>query len=109
VDERPGTPPRFQPETPAEMELMLEPGDGRVTRSSLLAAHLLEAATSGALSGVAEVGAVFLGAADHHGIYAEPTFQNLLLRRLFAQAGGRTTRRPSPTRPPHVRGRRRSS
>lgn len=105
LSERPGLGPRFVPETAEEAERMLEPGDGRVTRTSLLAAHLPRAADGEAVSGVPEVGTVFLGAADHHGLYAEPTFQNLLLRRLFASA----TRRPSPTGPAHVRGPRRSS
>jgi len=79
-----GSPPRFQPRTPAEQELMFEAGDGRVTRASLLASHLDDARRPGAKSGVPEVGQVYFGGADHHGLYADPAFQNLLLRLLVA-------------------------
>ena len=66
-----------------EADSMFEPGDGRVTRDSVLAAHLPAAADSDWGSGVPEASQVFFGAADHHGIYAEPTFQSLLLRMLM--------------------------
>jgi hypothetical protein len=36
--------------------------------------------------GLPEVSQVFVGAADHHGIYSEPTFQSLLLRMLLMPA-----------------------
>jgi hypothetical protein len=63
---------------------MFEAGDGRVTRASLLAAHLDDARRPGATSGVPEVGQVYFGGADHHGLYADPAFQSLLLRLLVA-------------------------
>ncbi len=111
VSERPGASPRFEPDTPEEAERMLEPGDGRVTRTSLLAAHLPEAADEGAISGVPEVSTVFLGAADHHGLYAEPTFQGQLLKRLLPARGRGVgaTRPPSSAWRAHAPGRRRSS
>jgi hypothetical protein len=71
---------------------MYEAGDGRVTRSSVLASHLPQAEQSEAGSGVPEARDVFFGAADHHGIYEEPTFQSLLLRLLL-----RPNRAPAPT------------
>lgn len=83
--ERPGV-PRFEPRTRAESESMMEAGDGRVTRASVLAAHLPEADGSDVGSGLPEVRHVFFGAADHHGIYREPTFQSLLLRTLLRTA-----------------------
>jgi pimeloyl-ACP methyl ester carboxylesterase len=83
VADTPGLPPRFEPISRKEAEWMFEPGDGRVTRDSVLAAHLPGAAESDWGSGVAEASQVFFGAADHHGIYAEPTFQSLLLRLLM--------------------------
>jgi pimeloyl-ACP methyl ester carboxylesterase len=86
VGERPGQPPRFLPETRAQAELMLEAGDGRVTRASTLAAHLADAEGGESACGVPEVSQVFIGAADHHGIYDEPTFQSVLLRTLLMPA-----------------------
>jgi pimeloyl-ACP methyl ester carboxylesterase len=83
VPERPGTPPRFEPWTRAEAEVMTEAGDGRVTRASALASHLPAANTSDDLCGIPEVSRVFVGAADHHGIYSEPSFQSVLLRLLL--------------------------
>ena len=74
---------RFQPASPAEADVMLEDGDGRVTRASALAAHLPQAEGSEHGCGLAEVRHAFFGAADHHGIYREPTFQSLLLRVLL--------------------------
>jgi hypothetical protein len=75
--------PRFEPRTPLEQDLMFEAGDGRVTRASLLASHLGAGDGPGS-SGVPEVTHVFLGGADHHGLYADPAFQSLLLRLLVA-------------------------
>ena len=62
---------------------MFEAGDGRVTRASLLASHLA-AGEEPSGSGVPEVTHVYLGGADHHGLYADPAFQSLLLRLLVA-------------------------
>lgn len=90
--ERPGEPPRFEPETRAQVEMMLEAGDGRVTRASALASHLPGAQDSDTGCGLPEVSHTFFGAADHHGIYREPTFQSLLLRLLL-----RPVRRAGPS------------
>ena len=60
-------------------------GDGRVTRNSVLAAHLPGASDSDT-GGVREATQAFFGSADHHGIYQEPTFQNLLLRMLLRRS-----------------------
>jgi hypothetical protein len=65
---------------------MLEAGDGRVTRASTLAAHLADTEGGEVACGLPEVSQVFIGAADHHGIYDEPTFQSLLLRLLLMPA-----------------------
>lgn len=86
VGERSGEPPRFEPETRKQAELMLEAGDGRVTRASTLAAHLADTEWGEVACGLPEVSQVFIGAADHHGIYDEPTFQSLLLRLLLMPA-----------------------
>lgn len=83
----PGAPPRFEARTRVEQELLFEPGDGRVTRASLLGAHL---AGSDGDSGYPETTRVHFGSADHHGLYADPAFQSLLLRLL---------QRPSPAAP----------
>jgi hypothetical protein len=61
---------------------MMEAGDGRVTRASVLAAHLPEGDDSDT-GGLPEVSQAFFGSADHHGIYREPTFQSILLRLLL--------------------------
>jgi len=82
----PGTPPRVDARTRAEQELLLEPGDGRVTRASLLGSHLTEAAASRTESGYDETTHVFFGSADHHGLYADPAFQSVLLRLLLRRA-----------------------
>jgi hypothetical protein len=82
-DGPPGQPPRFDAKSGAEQELMYEAGDGRVTRSSVLAAHLPEARIAETGSGIPEVSRVFFGAADHHGLYADPAFQSLMLRLLL--------------------------
>jgi pimeloyl-ACP methyl ester carboxylesterase len=81
--ERRGALPRFEPWTRAEAEAMTEAGDGRVTRASILASHLPAASSSDDLCGIPEVSRVFLGAADHHGLYSEPSFQIALLRLLL--------------------------
>jgi pimeloyl-ACP methyl ester carboxylesterase len=86
VPERPGLPPRFEPVTRAEAAAMYEAGDGRVTRSSVLAAHLPGSEETDTASGLPEVSLAFFGSADHHGIYREPTFQSLLLRVLLRPA-----------------------
>lgn len=76
-----GSAPRFEARTGAEQDLLFEPGDGRVTRSSLLGAHLPGAETCDS-GGYCETTRVFFGSADHHGLYADPAFQSLLLRLL---------------------------
>jgi hypothetical protein len=82
-----GTPPRLDARTRAEQDLLFEPGDGRVTRASLLGSHLPGAAAHAADSGYSETTRVFFGAADHHGHYADAASQSLLLRLLLRPAG----------------------
>jgi hypothetical protein len=82
----PGQPPRFQPKTLGEQELMYEAGDGRVTRSSVLASHLPTASEHAPGGGVPEASQAYFGAADHHGLYADPAFQSVLLRVLLQSA-----------------------
>src|SRR6185436_2671897 len=84
--ERPGLPPRFEPWTRREGDRMFEAGDGRVTRASVLASQLPGAPEHPFGAGVDEISHAFFGAADHHGIYSEPTFQSVLLRLLLAPA-----------------------
>lgn len=86
VSRRPGRPPRFEAWTRAEAERMYDAGDGRATRASVLASHLPDAEHSEHGSGLPEVTQAIFGAADHHGIYGEPTFQSLLLRALLRPA-----------------------
>jgi hypothetical protein len=62
---------------------MFEAGDGRVTRASVLGSHVPGADDTETGCGLHEASDVFFGAADHHGIYEEPTFQSLLLRVLL--------------------------
>jgi hypothetical protein len=81
----PGTPPRFVARNGFEQDLIFEAGDGRVTRSSFLAAHLGDRDDPEA-HGIPELSAAFFGSADHHGLYADPSFQNLLLRLLLRRA-----------------------
>jgi pimeloyl-ACP methyl ester carboxylesterase len=88
VSSREGQPPRFEPRTRREAEVMLEAGDGRVTRASLLASHVPGAEDHHDVCGIQEASEVFVGSADHHGIYREPTFQSILMRMLL--------RRPRP-------------
>lgn len=86
VPERRGSLPRFDPWTRAEAEAMLEAGDGRVTRASVLASHLPGSDDSDTGCGLPEVGHAFFGNADHHGVYGEPTFQSIILRLLLRPA-----------------------
>jgi pimeloyl-ACP methyl ester carboxylesterase len=86
VPERPEEPLRFEPDQPAEAEAMMEAGDGRVTRASALASHVPGAEETHSGSGLPELAEAFFGAADHHGIYSEPTFQSVLLRLLLRPA-----------------------
>jgi hypothetical protein len=65
---------------------LLEAGDGRVTRASASGAHLPGAEESGSGTGFAEISQAVFGDAEHHGIYAQPTFQSLLLRQLLRPA-----------------------
>jgi pimeloyl-ACP methyl ester carboxylesterase len=83
VAPRRGVSPRFEPLDPRESEAMHEAGDGRVTRASVLAAHLPGADDAESGSGLPEVTQAFFGSAEHHGIYREPTFQSMLLRLLL--------------------------
>ncbi len=82
VSDAPGRLPRFEPATKAEADAMLEAGDARVARASALASHLPAAQASPLGCGLPEIEDAFFGAAEHHSIYAEPTFQSLLLRLL---------------------------
>ena len=86
VPERLGVPPRFEAHTAREQEAMFEAGDGRVTRTSVLASHQAGADETETGSGIPEVTQAFLGSAEHHGIYSEPTFQSILLRLLLRPA-----------------------
>jgi pimeloyl-ACP methyl ester carboxylesterase len=86
VPEKPGLPPRFEPLSRTEADAMFEAGDGRVTRASVLGSHLAVSEESETGAGYPEVSQSFFGSADHHGIYNEPTFQSILLRRLFKPA-----------------------
>jgi hypothetical protein len=61
-----------------------------VPRASLLASHLPGAESSASGSGLSEIGQAFFGAADHHGLYADPAFQSLLLRLLLRPARARS-------------------
>ncbi len=81
-----GALPRFEPTTEREAEAMMEAGDGRVTRASVLASHLPGADEAETGSGLPEVTHAIFGSADHHGIYREPTFQSILLRLLLRPA-----------------------
>ena len=83
LSEREGKGPRFEPRTRREADAMMEPGDGRVTRASLLASHLPSAEEHAESCGIPEASYVFVGSADHHGIYREPSFQSILMRMLL--------------------------
>ncbi|HEY3121281.1 MAG TPA: hypothetical protein VGL15_11700 [Vicinamibacteria bacterium] len=86
VPEKPGLFPRFEPLNRAEADAMFDAGDGRVTRASVLALHTMRSNDPETSSGMPEVSNVFIGSADHHGIYREPTFQSVLLRVLLHPA-----------------------
>jgi pimeloyl-ACP methyl ester carboxylesterase len=83
LSEKEGKGPRFEPRTRREADAMMEPGDGRVTRASLLASHLPPAEEHPESCGIPEASYVFVGSADHHGIYREPSFQSILMRMLL--------------------------
>jgi len=87
VPRRRGAAPRFEPWTREESRAMIEAGDGRVTRASVLASHLGDAQPDEPGCGIAEVWRAVIGHADHHGIYSEPTFQSQLLRVLLRPVG----------------------
>jgi len=94
VPEAPGQPPRIEPANEDEARVLYEAGDGRITRASVLCAHrATPELTHPADNGIPELAHAFFGAADHHGIYQEPTFQSILLRLLL---------RPLPTPPPEA-------
>jgi hypothetical protein len=84
---RSGTPPRFEARSRDEQDVLYDAGDGRVTRASFLAVHQSGAAADPDASGIPELTGAFFGSADHHGLFADPAFQSLLLRLLL---------RPSP-------------
>lgn len=79
----PGSPPRLEAHTRREQDLLYEAGDGRVTRASLLCSHLPGAAEAASGSGLPEVAQSFFAATDHHGLYADPAVQSILLRLLL--------------------------
>jgi hypothetical protein len=81
---RSGTAPRFEARTRDEQEVLYDAGDGRVTRASALASHL--AGVDPDESGIPELQDAHFGSADHHGLYADPAFQSLLLRLLLRSA-----------------------
>jgi hypothetical protein len=94
----PGAPPRFEPRSSHEQELMFEAGDGRVTRSSVLASHLPGAESAEAGGGIPEATRAYFGAADHHGLYADPAFQSLILRLVLGPPARRSTGAPGGAR-----------
>ncbi len=77
-----------------EQDLLFEPGDGRVTRSSLLGSHLPGAAAGDTGSGYSETTRVFFGSSDHHGLFA--------IRRSRACCCGCCCGRPGRQGTPHV-------
>ncbi|MCG6925045.1 MAG: hypothetical protein LJF30_07010 [Acidobacteria bacterium] len=83
----PGAAPRLEPKTPHEQDLMYEAGDGRVTRSSVLAAHCPSVDAPEPGCGIPEATRTYFGAADHHGLYADPAFQSLILRLVLGPPG----------------------
>jgi pimeloyl-ACP methyl ester carboxylesterase len=86
-----GSLPRFVARSGHEQEFLFEPGDGRVTRASQLAT---QAATDddGDRHGIPELSGAFFGSFDHHGLFCDPAFQNLLLRLLRRRAPARLAR-----------------
>jgi hypothetical protein len=91
----PGHPPRLEARTRREQDLLYEAGDGRVTRASLLAAHLSGASDAETGSGLPEITRAFFGGADHHGLYGDPAVQSLILRLLTRTAAPAVDARPS--------------
>jgi hypothetical protein len=83
-DGPPGTPPRLEARTTREQDWIFEAGDGRVTRASVLGSHLATVYPSG--SGYPETTHASFGGGDHHGVYADPSSQNLLLRLVLRPA-----------------------
>jgi hypothetical protein len=81
-----GSSPRFEARTAKEQDLLFEPGDGRVARSSLLGSHLPGAAAGDTDSGYSETTQAFFFSADHHALFADPAIQSLLLRLLLRPA-----------------------
>jgi hypothetical protein len=101
VSDKRGTFPRFEPLNRREAESMFEAGDGRVTRASVLGSHMPGAEEAETGCGYPEVAQAFIGAADHHGIYKEPTFQSVLLRQLLRPASrGKPPAVPAPASRP---------
>jgi pimeloyl-ACP methyl ester carboxylesterase len=90
-----GTPPRFEARSAHEQDVLFEPGDGRVTRASLLGSHLPGARGSRAQSGYDETTSSFFSGADHHGLYGDPAVQSLLLRLLLRPASSTKAERES--------------
>jgi hypothetical protein len=82
----PGHPPRLEARTRREQDFLYVAGDGRVPRASLLASHLRGAREAATGSGLPEITQTFFSAADHHGLYADPAFQSLVLRLLVRPA-----------------------
>jgi len=81
-----GSPPRLVAQTRREQDLLFEAGDGRVTRTSFLATQLADEGGDPEAHGIPELSGAFFGSADHHGLYADPAFQSLLLRLLLRPA-----------------------
>ncbi len=86
-----GSLPRFVARNAQEQDLIFDAGDGRVTRSSFLASHLGDPDDPDA-HGIPELSGAYFGSADHHGHFADPSFQNLLLRLLRRSAPARLAR-----------------
>jgi len=102
LPERPGQGPRLEPADQDETRIMYEAGDGRVTRASVLASHRAahDPTAHHPDSGIPEISHAFFGAADHHGIYQEPTFQSVLLRLLLRPDRPSAAARSTHFRPP---------
>jgi Lecithin:cholesterol acyltransferase len=83
---RAGTLPRFEATNSAEQDVLFDAGDGRVTRASSLATHLARTDGDPDASGIPELSAAVFGSSDHHGLFADPAFQSLLLRLLLRAA-----------------------
>jgi pimeloyl-ACP methyl ester carboxylesterase len=98
-DGPPGEPPRFEARSRHEQDLLFEPGDGRVTRSSLLGAHLPEARIGETGSGLPELTRAFFGGVDHHGYYGDAAMQSLLLRLMLRPAPRSGAGAPGETAP----------